>query len=76
LVPSKSLRGSAAVHYDPELVAIHAVAVIDETPAEVTVCDKRVTSPENMTDSFDRFPPTVQCGRCTDGLGYEFRGER
>ncbi len=76
LVPSKTLTGSMAVNYEDSLVAIHAVPIVDEIPGDVTVCGKRVSKPENRTGDFDRHPPTAQCGRCTDRLGYEVRGER
>lgn len=77
VVPGTPVRGTAAVHYEPQLVAVHAVRFTDEGgPGDLTVCGKRVGKPEEMTDDFDRFPSTFQCGRCTNGLGYQIRGER
>jgi hypothetical protein len=63
MVPSNEKRGSAAVHYQPELVYIHAVAVGDGIEATQTLCGRQPNVEPGSLD-FDRVSPTVQCPRC------------
>ena len=71
LVRSKTLAGSAAVNYEPSLVAMHAVAIEDEVPASSTVCGKLVR--DDLERAFNLFPPTIQCARCAEAVGEDNR---
>ena len=70
LVPSKALRGSPVVHYDPQLVKMHAVAVDEGEAAEQTVCgrhDSRWLDSDGARP-FDQLPPSIMCPWCAKAL--------
>ena len=72
MVPSKEKRGSAVVHYDPQLVRVHAVASVDGVSAELTACRRFRSEVEDPEWSFDSVEPEKRCEFCANALGMHY----
>ncbi len=70
MVPSKALRGSPVVHYDPQLVKMHAVAVDEGEAAELTVCGRHSSRALDSDGAmpFDQVAYSIRCPWCATAL--------